>query len=174
MSSRELPEGYYGVCGRNCVATLRFSDGTRLRVYPEDKLRLIVVEDVGSATVVVGFASSASEFDEHAAEVEKVIDTVRRHQFVVRLSLEGMVLAFMLAFLAWAIVAIGSQSVATGTHSQATGSAPTRCWVLRAGELRAGSSAANGRRRGCGLFREGPALHDHFAPARGCGGRAGA
>jgi hypothetical protein len=72
----DLPEGYYGVCGRGCVATLRFSDGTRLGIYPQDKGRLIVLEDVNGERVVLGFFSPASEFDKHALEAQKVIETV--------------------------------------------------------------------------------------------------
>jgi hypothetical protein len=72
----DLPEGYLGVCGRDCVATLIFSDGTRLGIYPQDKLRLIVLEDVNGKRVVMGFGGPASEFDEHAVEAQKVIDTV--------------------------------------------------------------------------------------------------
>jgi hypothetical protein len=72
----DLPEGYLGVCGRDCVATLIFSDGTRLGIYPQDKLRLIVLEDVNGERVVMGFGGPASEFDEHAIEAQKVIDTV--------------------------------------------------------------------------------------------------
>jgi hypothetical protein len=71
-----LPEGYLGVCGRDCVATLRFSDGTRLGMYPDGKVRLIVLEDVNGERVVMGFGSPASEFDEHELEAQKVIDTV--------------------------------------------------------------------------------------------------
>ena len=72
----DLPEGYLGICGRDCVATLIFSDGTSLGIYPQDKLRLIVLEDVNGKRVVMGFGSPASEFDEHAVEAQKVIDTV--------------------------------------------------------------------------------------------------
>jgi hypothetical protein len=72
----DLPEGYLGVCGRGCVATLRFSDGTRLGIYPDGKVRMIVLEDVNGETVVMGFGSPASEFDEHALEAQKVINTL--------------------------------------------------------------------------------------------------
>jgi hypothetical protein len=72
----DLPEGYLGVCGRDCVATLRFSDGTRLGIDPQAKLRLIVLDNVNGKRVVMGFGSPASEFDEHAVEAQKVIDTV--------------------------------------------------------------------------------------------------
>jgi hypothetical protein len=73
----DVPKDYYGVCGRDCVATLRFSDGTRLGVYPKDKMHLIVLEEVKGETIVMGFGSPASEFDEFAPEAQKVIDTVK-------------------------------------------------------------------------------------------------
>ncbi len=72
----DLPRDYFGICGRPCVATLGFSDGTSLDIYPEDKLHLIVLEDVEGEAVVMGFGSPASQFDELAPEAQKVIDTV--------------------------------------------------------------------------------------------------
>jgi hypothetical protein len=72
----DLPQDYLGVCGRDCVATLGFSDGTSLDIYPEDKLHLIVLEDVEGETVVIGFGSPTSQFDEFAPMAQKVIDTV--------------------------------------------------------------------------------------------------
>lgn len=72
----DLPEDYLGVCGRDCVATIRFSDGTRMGIYPEDKLRLTVLEDVKGETVTMGFGSRTTEFDEFAPEAQKVIDSV--------------------------------------------------------------------------------------------------
>jgi hypothetical protein len=72
----DLPEGYLGVCGRDCVATLRFSDGTRLGIYSDGKVHLIVLEDVNGETVVMGFGSPASGFDEFAPAAQKVIDSV--------------------------------------------------------------------------------------------------
>ena len=38
---------------------------------------MIVLEDVRGETVVTGFAMPAAEFDEHAPEAQKVLDTVR-------------------------------------------------------------------------------------------------
>jgi hypothetical protein len=58
----------------------------------------------------------------------------QRHRIVVRLLLEGLVLALVLAFMLWAIVTLGKQSVAAETHSPVAGSAPTsyavECSVL--------------------------------------------
>jgi hypothetical protein len=78
----DLPEDYYGICGRDCVATLRFTDGSRLehfkgdKHHEGDKARLMVLEDVQGETVVIAFVSPATEFDEHASEAQKVIDSV--------------------------------------------------------------------------------------------------
>jgi hypothetical protein len=73
----DLPEDFLGMCGRGCVVTLRFSDGTRLEHPKGAKLRLMVLEDVDGQTVVMGFGSPATEFDEFAPEAQKVIDTVQ-------------------------------------------------------------------------------------------------
>jgi hypothetical protein len=72
----DLAQDYLGVCGRYCVATLVFSDGTSLEIYPNDKLHLIVLEDVKGETVTMGFGSPTSQFDEFAPAAQKVIDTV--------------------------------------------------------------------------------------------------
>jgi hypothetical protein len=40
------------------------------------KARVIVLEDVKGGTVTIGVGSPASEFDEFAPEVQKVIDSV--------------------------------------------------------------------------------------------------
>jgi hypothetical protein len=72
----DLPEGYQGLCGRDCVAALRFSDGSLLEHYRGDKARLMVLEEVDGQTVVMGFGGRAAEFDEFAPEAQEVIDTV--------------------------------------------------------------------------------------------------
>ncbi len=74
----DLPEGHYSEwCGSGCVSLIRFSSGSDpLILWQEDKARLIVLEDVESETVITGFAIRAAEFDEHAPEAQKVIDTV--------------------------------------------------------------------------------------------------
>ncbi|HKH10009.1 MAG TPA: hypothetical protein VKA73_02580 [Rubrobacter sp.] len=38
---------------------------------------MIVLEDVEGDTVITGFAIRATEFDDHAPEAQKVLDTVR-------------------------------------------------------------------------------------------------
>ncbi len=74
----DLPDGYDGGCASGCVPLLRFSSGgLPLVLFEEDKARVIVLEDVRGETMVTGFAIRAAEFDEHAPEAQKVIDTVR-------------------------------------------------------------------------------------------------
>lgn len=72
----DVPEGYRGVCGTDCVDIARFSDGSRLFHFERSKARLIFL-DVDGETVTMGFGSSAGEFDEYAPEAQKVIDTVQ-------------------------------------------------------------------------------------------------
>ena len=75
----DLPGGHYSEwCGSGCVPLIRFGSGSPpLTLWQEDKARLIVLEDVGGKTVVTGFAIQATEFDEHAPEAQKVLDTVQ-------------------------------------------------------------------------------------------------
>src|SRR5918998_2372478 len=69
----DLPRGLSGECGSGCVPLLRFSSGgVPLLLLEEDKARVIVLEDVRGETVVMGFATRADEFDEHAPEAQKV------------------------------------------------------------------------------------------------------
>jgi hypothetical protein len=73
----DLPRDYSGGCGPGCVALFRFgSGGLPIVLLEEDKVRLIVLEDVRGETVITGFVSPAAEFDDHAPEAQKVIDTV--------------------------------------------------------------------------------------------------
>jgi hypothetical protein len=72
----DLPEAYRGLCGTDCVYITRFSDGQKL-VHPKGtRAHLIVLEDVEGETVTMGFSSPATEFDKHAPQAQKVIDTV--------------------------------------------------------------------------------------------------
>lgn len=75
----DLPKGHHSEwCGPGCVNLLRFSSGgPPLTLYEADKARMIVLEDVRGETVITGFAIRAAEFDDHAPEARKVIDTVR-------------------------------------------------------------------------------------------------
>jgi hypothetical protein len=75
----DLPAGHYSEwCGSGCVNLIRFGSGSPpLTLWQEDKARMIVLEDVEGETVITGFAMPASEFDDHAPEAQKVIDTVQ-------------------------------------------------------------------------------------------------
>ena len=73
----DLPRGLSDECGSGCVPLFRFSSGgLPLVLFEEDKARVIVLEDVRGETVITGFAIRAAEFDEHAPEAQKVLDTV--------------------------------------------------------------------------------------------------
>ena len=74
----DLPEGHYSEwCGSGCVPLIRFGSGSPpLILWRDDKARLIVLEEVGGQTVVTGFATRVEEFDDHAPEAQKVLDTV--------------------------------------------------------------------------------------------------
>jgi hypothetical protein len=75
----DLPGGNYSEwCGSRCVPLIRFGSGSPpLTLWQDEKARLIVLEDVGGKTVVTGFAIQTTEFDEHAPEAQKVLDTVQ-------------------------------------------------------------------------------------------------
>jgi hypothetical protein len=74
----DLPEGHHSEwCGSGCVNLIRFGSGGPLTLRQEDKARMIVLEDVEGETVMTGFAIPASEFDDHAPEAQKVLDTVQ-------------------------------------------------------------------------------------------------
>jgi hypothetical protein len=77
----DLPQNYIGTCtsivGRpNCVDLLRLSTGRQLFLAEGDKGHVIVLEDVKGKTVTIAFGSPASEFDEFAPEVQKLVDSV--------------------------------------------------------------------------------------------------
>ena len=86
MVLRDLPRDYYGLCrsivgNRNCVDISSVTtDSPRgdleLFVTKADKIRSIVLEDVGGETVTIGFGSPAAEFDEFAPKAQKVLRTV--------------------------------------------------------------------------------------------------
>ena len=73
----DLPRSLSDECGSGCVPLFRFSSGgLPLVLLEEDKARVIVLEDVRGETVITGFGIRAAEFDEHAPEAQKVLDTV--------------------------------------------------------------------------------------------------
>ena len=72
----DLPEDHVGACGPDCVDLFRLSDGSALGLARGDKARGTVLEDVEGETLIIGFVGPADEFDLHAAETQKVIDSV--------------------------------------------------------------------------------------------------
>ena len=73
----EVPEGYAGACGSDCVDLMRDSGSSTQQAPKGVKIRTIVLEDVKGETVIIGFAAPVSEFDHFAPEAQKVIDTVK-------------------------------------------------------------------------------------------------
>ena len=75
---KDLPEDYYGVCGRGCVDVFSLSGGEQTTYFYEfHKRRVVVLEDVQDDTVTIAFSSDADNFDEFAPEAKKVLDTVK-------------------------------------------------------------------------------------------------
>jgi hypothetical protein len=72
-----LPEEYVGACGAKCVDITRFSDGSLLAHTKGIKAHLIVLEDVKGKTVLMGFSSQASDFDEFAPKAQNVVGSVK-------------------------------------------------------------------------------------------------
>ena len=72
----ELPRDYFGECGTGCVDLFRVGGAYPFSLWEKERARFIVLEEVEGETVTVGFFSPAAEFDEHAPEAQKVIDTV--------------------------------------------------------------------------------------------------
>jgi hypothetical protein len=66
-----------GACGSGCVDQFRLGDGTSLGISKGEKVHGIILEDVGGETVVIGIGGPPDEFNEHAPEAQKVIDTVQ-------------------------------------------------------------------------------------------------
>ena len=73
----DLPEDYSGMCGSDCVDIFRLSSGPPIAFWEQEKIGLSILEDVKGHTVIIGFGSPATEFDEFAPEAQKVIDTVK-------------------------------------------------------------------------------------------------
>ena len=75
---KDLPEDYYGVCGRGCVDIFNLSSGEQTTYFYEThKRRVIVLEDVKGETVTIAFSSAADKFDEFAPEAQEVVDSVK-------------------------------------------------------------------------------------------------
>ncbi len=75
---KDLPEDYYGVCGRGCVDIFSLSNGEQTTYFYEThKRRVIVLEDVKGETVTIAFSSAADRFDEFTPEALKVVESVK-------------------------------------------------------------------------------------------------
>jgi hypothetical protein len=74
----EVPEGYYGECGSDCMDIYRLNGEETVGFEDGNKTRIIVLEDVKGETVALDIGvSEASEFDEFMPEAQKVVDTVK-------------------------------------------------------------------------------------------------
>ena len=75
---KDLPEDYYGVCGRGCVDIFSLSDGEQTTYFYEThKRRVIALENVKGETVTIAFSSATDKFDEFTPEAKKVVDSVK-------------------------------------------------------------------------------------------------
>jgi hypothetical protein len=72
----DLPEDHFGECGPDCVALFRLGGAVPVFLGVEDRARFIVLEDVEGQTVVIGFVSLDAEFNDHAPEAQKVLNSV--------------------------------------------------------------------------------------------------
>jgi hypothetical protein len=78
----DLPKGYNPTCSTivgnpNCVDLFRLSTGWPIYVTEGEKVRVTVLEEVKGETVLIGFGSPATEFDEFAPHAQKVVDSVK-------------------------------------------------------------------------------------------------
>lgn len=72
------------VCGPTCLGLFRESNGTEWVVYEEEKLRFIVLEDVGGQTVTIVVEAPAMEFEEFVPKVQKVLVTREGRSIMLR------------------------------------------------------------------------------------------
>jgi hypothetical protein len=74
----EVPGGYYGACGTDCMDIFRLGGEEPLGEQDGNKIRIIVLEDVNGDTLCFGNGvREASEFDEFMTEAQKVVDSVK-------------------------------------------------------------------------------------------------
>ena len=74
----EVPEGYYGECGSDCMDIYRLNGEETVGFEDGNKTRIIVLENVKGGTVALDIGvSEASEFDEFMPEAQKVVDSVK-------------------------------------------------------------------------------------------------
>jgi hypothetical protein len=74
----DLPQDFYGECGRGCVDIASLSNDEQLLEFREGKKRrVIVLEDVKGSTVTIDFGSIVADFDNFLPEAQKVVDSVK-------------------------------------------------------------------------------------------------
>jgi hypothetical protein len=78
----ERPQYYIPTCtsiigNPNCVDLFRLSTGGKIFVVEGEKISVTVLEEVKGETVMMGFGSPTSEFEEFAPEGQKVVDSVK-------------------------------------------------------------------------------------------------
>jgi hypothetical protein len=78
----DLPQNYNGGCSsivghRNCVDLFSLSTGGPVFVAEGEKIRITVLEEVKGETVLIGFFSPTSKFEEFAPKAQKVVDSVK-------------------------------------------------------------------------------------------------
>jgi hypothetical protein len=75
---KDLPQDYYGMCGRGCVDIFSLSNGKQIVLFKEaNKRRVIVLEDVNGDKLTIDYGGLASDFHKVAPEVRKVVDSVK-------------------------------------------------------------------------------------------------
>jgi len=63
-------------CGETCLGLYEVSPDIDWVLYEEEKVRFIVLEDVGGERVTIGVAAPAADFEEFLPKAQQVIDTV--------------------------------------------------------------------------------------------------
>ena len=64
-------------CGDACLGLFEVSREIDWVAFEKEKLRFIVLEDVGGERVTIALETSAADFEEFLPKARKVIDTVR-------------------------------------------------------------------------------------------------
>jgi hypothetical protein len=75
----DLPKGFHGECGLECVNVLSQSGGEHSTYFLEREdreRRVIVLDNVKGETVVIVFSSPPEKFNEFAPEAEKLLKSV--------------------------------------------------------------------------------------------------
>jgi hypothetical protein len=80
---KDLPKGYYGDCGLDCVDLFETGNAYNYALWtreegehPAEKQRVIVLEGVKGETVTIIYTRAAPEFDEFAPEAQRVLESV--------------------------------------------------------------------------------------------------